>query len=482
MQHSYLALATHLMADIRKARYRVGDRLPSVRAFATAQQVSVATVTRCYRHMEDLGYVTPRLKSGIYVADWKALQHARAQAQVQPLVHTPATPLQYDQLVSMQHRMTQLYALTEQPLRLGLHLANATASWYPCGELAKIGQRVLKNNPQAIGAYPTGTGLPAFKLELMKYLASFGVDVSSEALLITNGSTEALAVALRAVTQPGDSVAVESPVYFGLLQVMENLGLKAVEIPCIPGTGMNLDVLAFALERQPGVRAVVAMPNFQNPLGCSMSDANKRRLLALIEQHDLALIEDDVFGDLSLLQERPQPIKAWDRRGRVIYYGSCSKNLAPAYRLGWVSGGRWHQRITSLKLTNSLVTPLFEQSVLAQFMESGGLPLHLRSLRAHLSANVPRSLAAVRQYFPAGTQVVSPAGGWWLWIALADHADTLDLLRQAVSQGIAFTPGTLFSASGKFTNHLRLNIGRPWSRELEQGIETLGKLAFDTRH
>ena len=480
MQHSYLALAERLIADIHHERYCVGEQLPSVRSCAAQQQVSVATVTRCYRHMEDLGYVTARLKSGMYVADWKTLQHARAKAHnhAQPAAPALAPPLQYDQLVSMQHRMTQLYALTEQPLRLGLHLANATAEWYPCDALAKIGQRVLKSNPQAIGAYPTGTGLPAFKQELIKYLASFGVDVPSDALLITNGSTEALAVALRAVTQPGDSVAVESPVYFGLLQVMENLGLKAVEIPCIPSVGMNLDVLAFALEHQSGVRAVVAMPNFQNPLGCSMSDANKRRLLALVEQHDLALIEDDVFGDLSLLQERPQPIKAWDRHSRVIYYGSCSKNIAPAYRLGWVSGGRWHQRITSLKLTNSLVTPLFEQAVLAQFMESGALPLHLRSLRAHLSATVPKALAAVRQHFPAGTQVVSPAGGWWLWIALEGHTDTLDLLRKAVSQGFAFTPGTLFSASGKFTNHLRLNIGRPWCRELEQGIASLGKLAF----
>lgn len=484
LAHSYQTLADALIADIHAERYRVGDQLPSVRALATAKAVSVSTATRCYRHIETLGYAAARYKSGIYVADWKALhalRHPAAAVVATPTVAAQAftaPPMEYDKLVSQQHRMSQLYALTDQPLTLSLHLANAGPEWYPCDALAKIGQRLLRADPLAIGAYPTGTGLPAFKAELIKNMAGFGVDVLPQDLLITNGSTEALSVALRAVAQPGDAVVVESPVYFGLLQVLENLGLKAIEIPCVPGAGINLDVLDYALEHQSGIRAIVVMPNFQNPLGCTMSDAHKRRLLAIAEQHDVALIEDDVFGDLSHAQERPQPVKAWDRHGRVIYYGSCSKSLAPAFRLGWVSGGRWHSRIESLKLAHSLVTPLFEQAVLADFMKSGGWPLHLRALRDRLAATVPQAVAAVRAHFPAGTQVVSPAGGWWLWIALPPQLDALVLLRLAVSQGIAFTPGALFSVSGKYTNYLRINTGRPWSRALEQGIRTLGRLAL----
>ena len=329
----------------------------------------------------------------------------------------------------------------------------------------------------AIGAYPTGTGLPAFKTELQKYMAGFGLDVPASELLVTNGSTEALSMALRAVTQPGDAVMVESPVYFGLLQALENLGLKAVEIPSTALDGPNLDVLEYALEHHHGIRAMVAMPNFQNPLGCAMSDANKRRLLALVERHDLALIEDDVFGDLSHAQERPQPIKAWDRHGRVIYYGSCSKTLAPAWRVGWCSGGRWHRRIESLKLSHSLVTPLFEQAVLAEFMRAGGLALHLRSLRERLAATVPLAVEAIRQHFPRGTQVVSPAGGWWLWIALPQGMDSVALLRLAAGHGSAFTTCGLFSAAGKFSNTRRSKTGRHWGRELDQGIRTRGGLA-----
>ena len=140
-------------------------------------------------------------------------------------------------LASLQHRMTQLYALTAQPLPLALHLASAAPEWYPCETLARIAQRLLRENPRLLGAYPSGTGLPAFKHEVLRHLAACGIDADPRDLLITNGATEAMQIALRAVARPGDTVIVESPVYFGLLQTIEHLGLRALEVPCVPGQG-----------------------------------------------------------------------------------------------------------------------------------------------------------------------------------------------------------------------------------------------------
>ncbi len=483
LQHSYLQLAQQVRRDIAQQRYAPGERLPSVRALAAAQGVSVATVVRCYRHLEALGAVQARHKSGIYVAGPAAARVApdtsndmgtlgpQAGAQSKP------PPVEFDRLVSLEHRMTELYSLTtQQPLQWGLHLANASPAWYPTDALARIAQRLLRSQPEMLGAYPTGSGLPALRTELAGWMATYGLDLQPEELLVTNGSTEALNVALRAVTRPGDAVVVESPVYFGLLQMLGNLGLRAIELPCTPGEGMSLEALEYALEHQSGVRAVVAMPNFQNPLGHVMPDRNKRRLLRLVEQHDLALIEDDVFGDLSHTPQRPQPVKAWDRHGRVIYCGSSSKSLAPAFRLGWTSGGRWHARMESLKLSTSLAAPWLEQAVMAEFMRSGELQVHLRRLRERLTQTTPRATDAVRKYFPAGTRVHSPAGGWWLWLELPHPVDTLALLRQSVAQGIAFTPGALFSTTAKYASHLRLNTARPWTRELEQAVRQLGQL------
>ena len=470
MQYSYQVLAQQLRADIEAQRYQCGERLPSVRSTALAHGVSAATVVRCYRQLETVGLVEARSKSGMYVADWKARRTMRTVATTPP-------PVEYDKLVSLQHRMTELYSLTAQPQQLGLHLASAAPQWYPVEAMAKLGQRALRSQPALLGTYPTGTGLPALKDALILWLADAGVDLLPTDLLVTHGSTEALSVALRAVARAGDAVIVESPVYFGLLQMMENLGIKAIEVPCVPGTGLSMEALEYALEHQSGVRAVVVMPNFQNPLGCTMGEKAKRRLLKLAEQHDIAVIEDDVFGELSHTQVRSPPIKAWDRQGRVIYCGSCSKSVAPGLRLGWVAGGRYQPSLESLKLSNSLVTPLLEQAMLAAYLQSGALPLHLRKLRERLGANVPLALRAVAQYFPAGSEVISPAGGWWLWMALPMHIDTLVLLRRAVAQGIAFTPGSLFSNSSKYNHCLRLNIARPWGREMEQGLKKLGALA-----
>lgn len=475
MPHSYLALARQLKADIRRQRLAVGERLPSVRALAQAHGLSVDTVQRCHRHLEHEGYVQTRAKSGTYVADWKALQRVR-QAGAEAPAAPVAPPVQFDLLPSLQHRLTQLHALTAQPLRWPLHLADAEPAWYPCEALARAGQRQLRRDPLALGAYATGTGLPALKQALVAHLARSGVDLAPADLLVTSGATESLQLALRALTRPGDAVAVASPVYFGILQMAEQLGLRTLEIPSVAGQGMSLEALDYALTQHGGVRAVVAMPSLHNPLGCGMSDAAKRRLLALVEQHGTTLVEDDAFGDLAPGPERPRPVKAWDRGGRVVHCGSANKALAPALRVGWVAGGRLHRQIEALKLSSTLSPPVFEQAVLAEFMASGGLPAHLRRLRERLAATAAPARVAVAEHFPAGTRVSGPAAGWWLWIELPVPVDTAALLPVAVAHGISFTPGALFSASGRFGHHLRLNIARPWGRPLEQGIRTLAGL------
>lgn len=212
-----------------------------------------------------------------------------------------------------------------------------------------------------------------------------------------------------------------------------------------------------------------------------MDDKAKRRLLQLVDKHDIALIEDDAFGDIGNLgpsMERLTPVKAWDRHGRVIYCGSCSKSFASGFRVGWVSGGRYHSRIGSLKLSSSLVTPMLEQILLAHYMQSGALPGHLRRLRERLAAVVPHAVACVEQHFPVGTKVLSSAGGWWLWLALPDHICTLALLRRSIAlNGLSFTPGVVFSASPKYAHCLRVNIARPWGRDMELAIKKLGQLA-----
>lgn len=480
MQHTYLQLAQTLQTDIEADRYVIGEKLPSVRQYAHAMGVSVSSVTRCYRHLETLGYVTARLKSGMYVTDWKAFTPQRQSASMRTASELPE--FEFQKLTSVQDRLSQLHALTAQPLRLGLHLANATASWYPCDTLSRIGQRLLRHQPQLLGSYPTGTGLPELKVELVRHLGLGGLDLSPDDLLITHGGTEAMQLALRAVTQPGDTVVVESPVYFGLLQTIEGLGLKALEVPSSAhGLGISLEALAYALEHNTAIKAIVVMPSFQNPLGTEMPISAKRQLIRLSHQHKVTLIEDDVFGDLSPTNERPHPLKAWDKIGNVIYCGSSSKSISPAFRLGWIAAGRFQERVNALKLSSTLSTPIFEQHVLAAYFQSDALPSHLRKLRQRLQSCIKPATEAVKKYFPIGTKITHPIGGWWLWIELPEHFDTMQLLHHSIPLGIAFAPGMLFSTSPKFSHCMRVNIGHTWDREMDQGFQTLGSLATKLR-
>ena len=475
MQHSYQKLAARLAADIQAQRYRPGDALPSVRVLAQQQGVSLSTALRCYRQLEHQGWANARPRSGFYAAA-PAVAARSNTTQVPPMQAQP-TGMAWAGLVSVQHRVAQLHALTAQPLAWPLHLASAHPGWYPFSELARSGQRLLRQNPALLGQYPAGFGLPALQTQLARHLAHCGVDVPAHEVVVTHGSTEALHLALRCVCQPGDTVAVESPVYFGLLQMLDSLGLKALEVPCSSTQGLSLEALDYALEHQPGVRALVAMPSFQNPLGTAMPDVAKRQLPGLLARHGVTLIEDDAFGDLSVTAERPRPVKAWDMGGHVIYCGSLSKSLAPGLRVGWVLPGRHGQRLRSLKLGQSLSTPLLEQAMLAQYLQSGAWPSQLRRLRERLAATLPRALGVVQNHFPLGTRVQHPAAGWWLWISLPERTDALALLQSSAQDGLAFVPGALFSNTARFDHCLRLNIAQPWTPELQDAVARLGQRA-----
>lgn len=476
MQHTYLRIAQFLENQIEAGRLAPGEKLPSVRSLALSQGVSVSTVTRGYRQLEASGHVVARFKSGMYVADWSSTKAARPKHANSSAL---SAPLELQKFASLQDRLTQLHTLTEQPLRFALHLATADTRWYPNEALARIGQRLLRTQPQLMGAYPSGTGLPALKHELIRHLLSSGIDLSAEEILITQGSTEAMHLALRAVTQPGDTVIVESPVYFGLLQLIETLGLRALEIPSgMHGKGISLETLEYALEHTSSVKAIILMPCFQNPLGTIMSANDKRKLMKIVARYpDITLIEDDTFGDLCTTFERPQALKAWDKLRQIIYCGSASKSMAPGLRIGWIAAGRHQARIHALKLASSLSTPLFEQHVLAEYLKSNAFRAHLRVLHQRLKTCIRPAQEAVKKYFPRGTKITCPDGGWWLWLELPETCDTMALLKNSIARGISFAPGILFSGSNKFQHCLRLNIGRPWNHDMEMCLQTIGELA-----
>ena len=277
------------------------------------------------------------------------------------------------------------------------------------------------------------------------------------------------------MARPGDVIAIESPTYFAVLQIIESLGMKAIEIPTHPRQGMDLVELENAILKHQ-VRACISMTNGHNPLGYILNDAYKKDLVELLTKHDVPLIEDDIYGDIALNGSRPQPAKVYDTKGLVLLCSSFSKVLAPGFRIGWINAGRFQDAVTRLKFINTIASPSLPQLAIAEFIESGGYDRHLRTLRATLATNVQVYSQAVVKYFPQGTKVSRPAGGYVLWVELPESVDSLDLYRQALARGISIVPGVIFSPTGRYRNHIRISCGYPWSDSIESAFVTLGRM------
>jgi DNA-binding transcriptional MocR family regulator len=256
------------------------------------------------------------------------------------------------------------------------------------------------------------------------------------------------------------------------------LHLKAVEVATDPKEGVDLAALGELLARQT-VAACWFMPSFQNPLGALMPVARRQALVALLAQHGVPLIEDDVYGELHAGARRPPPAKTFDQQGGVLHCSSFSKCLAPGYRVGWAAAGRYAPQVERLKMMTSLATAIPPQLAVADYLAQGGYDRHLRRLREALAAQQAHALKLVERHFPAGTRVTRPEGGYFLWLELPPEVDALALHQRGRACAISTAPGVLFSADHRFIHHMRLNVGHPGDARFDGAIKTLGRLAVD---
>jgi DNA-binding transcriptional MocR family regulator len=291
---------------------------------------------------------------------------------------------------------------------------------------------------------------------------------------------EAINLCLRAVTKPGDLVALESPTFFGFLQVLETLGLRALEIPTHPRNGLSLDALELALAEHP-VKAVLAMPTVSNPLGATMPDASKKRLVEMLAARGVPLIEDNLYGDLHYAATPPRAAKSFDRSGGVMLLSSFTKTLAPGLRVGWIEPGRWRDQLYMLKFVVSGGQPALDELAVADLLESGGYDRFLRGLKRRFESHIASGRAVIAESFPEGTRVSSPSGGYILWIELPKSVDSVALFERCLARGISIAPGPMFSASKRYRNYLRLGLGRTWTDEIAGALRTVGRLAHQMR-
>jgi DNA-binding transcriptional MocR family regulator len=462
----YGRLADRLAGEIRAGLYAPGDRLPSVRESARRLSLSTSTVLEAYGQLLDRGLVESRPQSGFYVRD--AGRAPGAPSMSRPRL-APTAVSKGDIAMEVVHAATdpKIVAFGSAVPNLDLDAPRALRRLLPAVTRAS-GTRAL--------SYEMPPGHRELRIQVARRMVDAGCAVSPEDVVVTTGCQEAIVLCLRAIARPGDTIAVESPTFYGTLQAIGSLGLRALEIPTHPETGIHLESLEMAIAEFP-VKGVVLTPHASNPLGYVMPDERKVALLRMLEAHSVPLIEDDIFGDLVYESPRPRAIKSWDTGGQVLLCSSVSKSIAPGLRVGWAAPGRHTAEVAHLKLVSSMSSATLPQLAVAEYLAQGGFDRHLRAARTFYRQARDRLLYLVAKHFPSGTRVTRPAGGFVAWIELPRGADAVALYHRALAEGISVAPGTLFSAREKYRGFLRVNFAGGWNQRTVGALARVGLLA-----
>ena len=468
----YEQLADELTGLITSRVLAPGERLPSIRHLSQQKRLSISTVLQALRLLEDRGLIDAKPQAGYYV------RHRARTMLDMPDIEAVKEPA----FVGISNLLMRVLQANETPGIVQLGSAWPPDELLPIKRIQQTVSSMARRDPELLARVScVTTNEQNFIRQIVRRAIDWGKLDPAE-IVVTSSCTEAINLCLRAVAKPGDTIAVESSTYFVLLQLIESLGMKALEIPTHPKTGLSIDALELAL-REGLVDACLLIPNANNPLGCIMPDDNKKRLAELLATHDVPLIEDDIYGDLCFTPQRPWPVKAYDSNGNVLLCSSFSKAVSPGARVGYVVAGKYAQQVALLKTLSSGATGHFFQAVLADFVGGGSYDNQLRKMRRMLAQRMAQMSDAVATSFPAECTISEPQGGFVLWIKLPEQVDGLAIHETAIASGVALMPGTLFSPSGKLRNYIRLNYGNAWSGEIENAIRKLGRMVheFDER-
>ncbi len=469
----YQEVANKVVEMIDAGTLPIGSRAPSVRSLAKQLKISVSTAVAAYRLLEDHGRLQPRPQSGFYV------RAAKRENVEEPEMSQPPETASDVTVGDL-----RLLLLTEfgQPGIIGLGASSGAVSDWSIKTVHTLMNSISRSQPLLSASYPPPAGMANLRRQVAKWYMRAGCKFTSDDIVITCGALEAIHLCLRAVTNPGDTVAIESPTYWGILQTIEMLGLKAIEIPTHPRTGVSLDALDVVLA-QKLVKAVVLIPSAHNPLGCIMPEENRKQLVGMIRKANVPLIEDEIYADLVFESSRPRACRSYDEvpsaSSMVMVCGGVSKSVAPSLRIGWCMPGKWVKEVTRAKAWLNIGSPTLPQLALAQFMEEGGYDRHLRKVTSIYRRQVERMSDLIAEHFPPETRITRPQGGFLLWVELPEQINSVKLHDLAIKNGISICPGIVFSATGKYQNCIRINCGLLWTPAVEQAIGTLGKMIKD---
>lgn len=462
----YAQIAARIEKQIKQNLLKPGDKLPSVRALSQEQGISMSTAYKAYVELENLGLIEARTKSGYYVKYLPA--RFTSVPETKP-------PLKKVKQASVAEMIAMVYRNMSEDSVLQLSRSSPPLSLIPLAKLSKSMMESIRNSPSGNITYENLQGNMALRKQVAKNAFNWGGNITEDDVITTQGCLEALIFCLRALTKPGDTIAIESPTYFGIFNVMLSLDLKVLEIPVNPDTGLDLEYLERAMNEVP-VKVCLFVTNFSNPIGVCMPDERKQQLVRLLAEKQIPLIEDDIYGEIYFGKSRPRTCKSYDKDGWVILCSSVSKSIAPGYRVGWCIPGRFKEQVLNIKMMHSIASATPTQAAIGHFFETGRYDLHMRHLRKALYTQCLRYTQAIATHFPIGTKISRPQGGYALWVELDKKVNAFELYQLAIEQNISIAPGQIFSVDGRFINFIRISFGLAFDEVVEESFKLLGKL------
>ncbi|NII28543.1 PLP-dependent aminotransferase family protein [Pseudoflavitalea sp. X16] len=461
----YVDISNNIAKLIRNEVLKPGDRLPSVRMLCQEHGISMNTAKRIFLELEAQSLIESKPQSGYFVS--------RLSYRKLPLPEV-SKPSQVSNNKEPEELIRKVYANIGKTDLTLFSVGAPAAELLP---LTKLNKEIIHATRELKGsgtAYEQLQGNEKLRRMIAARAMYWGGSLHENDLVTTAGGMNALSFCMMALGKPGDTIAMESPCYPGTLQLARSLGLKVLELPTHPATGIEIDALKKAIPR---INLCLLVPNFNTPLGSCMPDEHKKEVVKLLAQHHIPLIEDDIYGDLYFGTQRPTCCKAFDKEGTVLWCSSVSKALAPGYRVGWVAPGRYKEQILKLKLVHAISSSTLIQEAVANFLKSGRYENHLHKLRQTLHSNYQHYIQAIAEYFPEGTKTSRPQGGLALWVEFNKTVNTTELFDKALKQKISIAPGRMFTLQDQFENCMRLSIGFPWSEEVKHKLKLLGRLA-----
>ncbi len=439
----YEQLADRLAIQIKQGIWQPGEKLPSLRKQSSLTGYSLMTVLHAYQLLESKGVLSARERSGYRVAE-----------SVE--VSSTANAVQSAESVSVNDFVFDVLQASRDPHMFSLGFAYPDPSLYPRQHLNKSLAAAAKQTTVTSALDNLPPGNQALRKLIAQRYAARGMHISPDEIVITAGALEALSLSLQVVTRPGDWVLIESPTFYGAMQALERLGLRAVTVDVTPENEINLAAVERALQSKP-VKACWLMSNFQNPVGYSLPDEKKQALAGLLKKYDVALVEDDVYAELYSGEELPWPVKHFCDDGNSLLCSSFSKSLVAGFRIGWVAAGKHANAIQKQQLMSTISTSVPVQLALVDYLETKNYEKHLHQLRRALHQRKLAMYHFLHEHWGRFAKVHYLQGGYFLWIEFCPNTDAMVIYKIAQSLKISLAPGKLFSLSGEYNHCLRIN-------------------------